>query len=136
VHYPVDNLLLAIRQAGDNTSVASNAFAEGRRRTHIPKVNRLPSAKTYLAVHRIDESVYFRRMGCEEFEILASLRKGTTLVKCIARGFRGSKIAADDRPSAIWRWFRHWATLGWFCSTDTSASKVEHHRKDMRSIQK
>lgn len=114
LRYPVDDLLLKVRKEED-TAFASNAFTERRKRKHVSAVARLRPASIFLAVHRHDESVYFRRLDREEFQILAALRSGKTLRRSVEIAMRRSKIAAAERPAIVEHWFRTWASLGWFC---------------------
>lgn len=121
--YPVDDLLLAVRQTDDNNEVASNAFSEGRKRSRVRKTAKLRPAEIFLAVHRIDESVYFRRLAREEFTILTALRAGKTLTQAITAGFRKSAMPAEERAATVQKWFQHWATLGWFCESPQKSQK-------------
>jgi hypothetical protein len=115
LHYPVDDLLLQVRKEED-TDFASNAFVERKKKKHVQATVKLKPAEIYLAVHRVDDSVYFRRLDREEFAILSALRRGKTLAQAIGLGFRGSKTAVAKRAEHVQSWFQHWATLGWFCS--------------------
>jgi hypothetical protein len=66
-------------------------------------------------VHRIDNSVYFRRLGAEEFSVLMALRQRKTLSAAVESAFQKSAIAPEERPLRVQTWFQTWATLGWFC---------------------
>jgi hypothetical protein len=115
-HYPVDDLLLAMRKEDEDKDFASNAFEERRRkRKHVRAVAKLKPGAIFLVVHRIDNSVYFRRIEVEEFAVLAALRQGKTLEKAIDAAFRKSAIPPDERAASVQQWFQNWATLGWFC---------------------
>ncbi len=113
--YPVDDLLLEVRKEDDNTDFASNAFTERKKRKRVRAVAKLEPGQIFLAVHRIDYSVYFRRLEQEEFSILTALRQGKTLAAAVEGAFRKSKIAPEGRPVQVQTWFQTWATLGWFC---------------------
>ena len=115
LRYPVDDLLLAIKHE-TGTDVASNAFNERQKRKKVSAVARLKPAEVYLAVHRIDYFVYFRRLEREEFAILRALQKGRTLDGAIDLGFRSSAIPASERAARAAGWFQNWASLGWFVS--------------------
>jgi hypothetical protein len=117
LRYPVDDLLLSVRDEED-TDFASNAFNERRKRKKVLAVARLKPSPIFLAVHRLDDSVYFRRLDREEFVILKELRAGKTLDRAVESALRKSVIPADDRPETVQRWFHTWAALGWFCRTD------------------
>jgi hypothetical protein len=114
-HYPVDDLLLAMRKEDEDKDFASNAFEERRKRKHVRAVAKLKPGAIFLVVHRIDNSVYFRRIEAEEFAVLAALRQGKTLEKAINAAFRKSAIPPDERAASVQQWFQNWATLGWFC---------------------
>jgi len=113
--YPVDDLLLEVRKEEEDTDFASNTFTEHRKRKRVRAVAKLKPAEIFLAVHRIDYSVYFRRIEPEEFAILTALREGKTLAAAVALGFRKSAIAPEERPAQVQSWFQAWAALGWFC---------------------
>jgi hypothetical protein len=69
----------------------------------------------FLVVHRIDNSVYFRRVVAEEFAVLNALRRGKPLGKAVEAAFRKSKMPTGERAESVQQWFQNWATLGWFC---------------------
>ena len=114
LRYPVDDLLLGVRN-DDDTEFASNAFTERRKRKRVLAVARLKPSPIFLAVHRLDDSVYFRRLEREEFLILSRLREGKKLNHAIESALRRNSIAPADRPAMVERWFHAWAALGWFC---------------------
>jgi hypothetical protein len=110
----VDDLLLAVKQDAP-AEVASNAMEERKRRKKVSTVARLKPAPIYLAIHRIENTVYFRRLVREEFSILFALHKGRTLERAVVVGFRGSKIPVQDRAAQVSYWFQNWSSLNWFC---------------------
>ena len=113
--YPVDDLLLEVRKEDEDTDFASNTFTERRKRKRVRAVAKLKPAQIFLAVHRIDYSVYFRRLDQEEYSILTALQRGNTLGAAMDAAFRKSAVAPDQRPMQVQTWFQTWAALGWFC---------------------
>jgi len=113
--YPVDDLLLEVRKDDEDTDFASNAFQEKRKRKRVQAVAKLKPAPIFLAVHRIDYSVYFRRIEPEEFAILSALRAGRPLGKAVGAGLRKTAIPLEQRAPSVQQWFQNWAALGWFC---------------------
>lgn len=113
--YPVDDLLLEVRKDDEDTEFASNAFTERKKRKRVRAVAKLKPAQIFLAVHRIDYSVYFRRLEPEEFAMLTALRDGKPLGAAVEIGFRKSIVALEERPAKVKEWFATWAALGWFC---------------------
>jgi len=113
LRYPVDNLLLAIKH-DTGTNVASNAMAERQKRKRVSAVARLKPVPTYLAVHRVDNMVYFRRLEREEFAVLTALQSGKTLERSIESGFSKSRTPIAQQAANASTWFRNWSALGWF----------------------
>jgi hypothetical protein len=128
LRYPVDDLLLEIKNTSDNNEVASNAFQEHRKRKRVQTVAKLKPAAIALAVHRIDNSVYFRRLEPEEFALLAELKQGRTLQKAIDEAFSESEISPQKLPALVQRWFHNWAALGWFCQPQPETSARSKNR--------
>jgi len=116
LHYPVDDLLLEVKEGGDEgADRASNAFQERRKRSKVRAIAELRRAQIFLAVHRLDFSVYFRRIEPEEFALLNALRNGKSVECAIELAFRKSAIPAADRAASVQHSFQTWAALGWFC---------------------
>src|ERR1700722_10257745 len=115
LRYPVDDLLLEIKNTSEDNEVASNAFQERRKRKRVQIVAKLNATAIALAVHRIDNSVYFRRLEPEELALLTELKHGRTLQKAVDHAFGETKISQQELPALVQRWFHNWAALGWFC---------------------
>lgn len=114
LRYPADDLLLKVRKEED-TAFASNAFVAQRKRKHVAAVARLRPSPIFLAVHRHDDSVYFRRLDREEYAILAGLREGKTLQRAVESAMLRSPIPAAERAEMVQHWFHTWSSFGWFC---------------------
>jgi hypothetical protein len=114
LQHPVDEVVLAVHQATPAADIASNAASEPRQRLKVtlPEVSR---SSVYLAVHRFEDSVYYRRIEREEFLLLADLRDGDSMATAIERAFEGSKLAPDLQAARVQDYFAHASELGWFC---------------------
>jgi hypothetical protein len=119
LRYPVDDLLLEVRKEDTDTDFASNAFQERHKRKRVQAVAKLKPAEIFLVVHRVDDSVYFRRIEREEFVILSALRDGKPLGRAIDAAFRKSRAPAEERAGKVQQWFQNWAALGWFCRPES-----------------
>jgi hypothetical protein len=130
LHYPVDDLLLEVKHRDDTPDRASNAVQERRKRSKVRAVAKLEPAQIFLAVHRLDFSVYFRRIEPEEFALLSALRSGKTIERAIELTFRKSSVPAADRAAFVQHSFQTWATLGWFCRPEENVrgKKVREER--------
>ena len=115
LRYPVDDLLLEVRKDSDDLDVASNTFSERHKRKRVTAVAKLEPNPIFLAVHRLDEDVYFRRLDREEFAILSALHAGKSLNAAMGSALRESLTALADRAAHVEKWFHTWSALGWFC---------------------
>jgi hypothetical protein len=114
LHYPADDLVLELHaQEKRQTSEAGVAHEDDSgATTAVPKLRPRP---IWLAVHRVDLSVYYRRIGREEFQTLDALRSGSPLGEALETGFLGSRIPERLRAERVQEWFGSWAELGWIC---------------------
>jgi hypothetical protein len=115
--YPVDELLLKVREAEDpETDISSNVVmmdsAEAKHHKKFP----LPKAKKiYLAVHRQEFSVYFKRLKPEAFALVRALQQGQPLSQAIESSVNWSGKKLERVMEQLHDWFANWAHLGWFC---------------------
>jgi Putative DNA-binding domain len=129
LHYPVDDILLEVKHRGEAADFASNAVHNRRKRSRVRAVTNLEPAQIFLVVHRVDSSVYFRRIAPEEFSLLSALRRGKTVECAIETAFRKSSLPVTEREASVRHWFQTWATLGWFCQPDENMRGEESREK-------
>jgi hypothetical protein len=117
LEYPVDDLVLALhhREMRQATEAGVKHEDDAESPAKLPPLRHQP---TWLAAHRVDFSVYYLRLKCEEFETLAAIRRGLPLGKAIAVGVAESRAPSARRPQRIRQWFTTWAELGWICAPD------------------
>lgn len=113
--YAVDEYTVAVKKKNQSLrNEASNAFDAPTEHQPV-KRGPMPRKKhIWLAVHRMDNTVYFKRLEREAFLMLTALREGQTLAAAVE-----SALAEAD-PKKDWinvirGWFQTWAALGWFC---------------------
>lgn len=113
--FPVDTLLKKLRDDHVETGSASNAMASRQKgTTRLPRANARPE-RTFLAVHRVDYLVYYKRLTEESFTLLSALRSGASLADACERAFAESAIPGEDAAGLIGEWFNVWMRLGWLC---------------------
>ena len=115
--YPVDNYLLAVRRREEPRGEASNAVAERVPRKKMKKLKLPEPQKTYLVVHRLDYSVWYKRLTPEAYRLCTALKKGVPLQPAIERAFHG-KTADEATGATLQSWFAQWASFGWFCRVE------------------
>ncbi|HXZ80443.1 MAG TPA: DNA-binding domain-containing protein [Terriglobales bacterium] len=119
LQYPIDDLLLSIRKGEDYYDKASNAFVRRRKSSRL-KFGSVKREPVFLAVHRLDFSVYFKRIDREAFTLLRALRESKTLTEAAELAFRGTSIPESETVELIQQWFQDWARWGWFCHSNTA----------------
>ena len=87
------------------------AIVQRHKRKKVQAVANLKPSEIFLAVHRLDDSVYFRRLDREEFAILKELGEGRTLGRALELASRNTQIPLAERPGEVARWFHAWAAL-------------------------
>ena len=115
LNFPVDNLLLQIREENEEDSdEASNTFSEQRGRSRLKSVRKSKPKPTFVVVHRTDYLVYFKRVTPEAFRLLSSLRDGKRLSEAIDGAFNPSTLPETRITELVQAWFANWAEWGWF----------------------
>lgn len=113
--YPVDDLLLKIReQQEEESDIASNVVLEREEHARQKRWPMPQPKKTYLAVHRQELIVYFKRLEPEAFALLRALEEGKKLSEGIEASVNWSNRKVDDITEDVRGWFANWARLGWF----------------------
>jgi hypothetical protein len=113
LRYAVDEVVLAVHKNRPATDIVSNAVTERKesKRLRIPRVKQCP---TYLAVHRYQDSVYYRRLDHEAFLLLSAIQEGEPITSVVDRAMRASKLPAVEQAANIRDYFAHASELGWF----------------------
>ena len=113
--YPVDDLLIEVHDHEGDTGTSSNAARQRQFRRRIRHYDQPKPERIYLAVHRMDDSVYYKRLQLESFRMLNALSKQKPLEQAIDIAFENSSMPKQERLVALQQWFGNWAELGWFC---------------------
>ena len=121
--YPVDDLLLEVRHedaeveldsdTSSNIVVMEHAAKKQDKKIELPK-----RKKVYLAVHRQDNQVYFKRLQAEAFALLTALQQGKRLSEAIEASVNWTNQKVEFITVRLHDWFANWAALGWFCRPD------------------
>jgi hypothetical protein len=113
LRYPIDHMLKRLREKAISSARASNAMSgarQGALRTLRAKPSRTP---IYLAVHRREFSVYYKRLDSEAYRLLVALRDGASLADACATAFATSNTPETQAAERIRTWFQAWMELGW-----------------------
>jgi hypothetical protein len=114
LQYPVDDYVISVKRHEALRGEASNAMDSAPKGSTLKKVP-LPKPETvFVAVHRHNNALYYKRLEPEAFSLLTALSKGVNLETACARAFRHAS-PLTDWPKKLQEWFEHWSSLGWFC---------------------
>jgi hypothetical protein len=112
--YPVDALVLAVKQRAPETEIVSSAARRRESQTRL-KLPMMKQERVWLAVHRFDDSVYYRRIDRETFLLLSALHSGATVSKAAALAFEKTKLNAEAQANLLRESFALASALGWLC---------------------
>lgn len=115
LQYPVDDLRIHANRASDEHGLTSNATLRQKHRKMTSRIARLKPQQIFLAVHRLNYTVFYRRLGAEEYLLLAALGDGLSIRSAIRTAFENSSASAEQQRSMLEAWFAVWAQLGWLC---------------------
>jgi hypothetical protein len=132
LQYPVDDLRIQVNRASDERGAASNAPLKRKHQEITKRLSRFNPRPIFLAVHRRNFLVYYRRMEAEEYRLLSALGDGQPIGPAIGRAFEGSSASNEEKQSMLEKWFARWAELEWLCTPARSRPVI---RKKERLIQ-
>ncbi|MGA3008186.1 MAG: putative DNA-binding domain-containing protein [Opitutaceae bacterium] len=106
--YAVDDYVVAVKKDGALRSDASHTPNAAPRAAKL-RLAPLPGrGRVYVAVHRYDNRIYFKRLEAAAYRVLRALQTGRTIAQAVA-------AARGLSPEKIQSWFKNWVELGWFC---------------------
>jgi hypothetical protein len=120
VHHPIDQLLRRLKRT--ESAYASNAVMSGSR-VRRPRLAARPTAQPlHFAAHRVDFSVYYKRLDPEAYRLLEALRAGKSLESACAEAFQDSPEPPEKAAGKIQAWFASWMRFGWLCERSAKTS--------------
>ena len=117
LEYPADDLVLSLHKR-DKRQVGEAGLSHDEAEEAPAKLPRIRRRSTWVAAHRVDNSVYYLRLKREEFLTLSAIRQGVSLADAIETGFIASHVPQSRRTGLIQQWFASWAEQGWICAPD------------------
>ena len=116
--YEVDDFVIALKQRATDglRGEASNAFDSAPKAVRRKKRIRLPArSRVFLAVHRHENRLYFKRLEAEAFAILTALGRGASVADACMEVLSSSGESEVNWAPKLQAWFQNWAALGWLC---------------------
>jgi hypothetical protein len=115
--HPIDTLIKRLRESQVETGSASNAVSETHHRRMRLIRSKPGKQPIHLAVHRVDCSVYYKRINPEAFVLLNALRAGMTLADACEHAFEHASTPPEENAGKLREWFATWTRLGWLTTT-------------------
>jgi hypothetical protein len=129
LHYPVDDLVLGIHRQHVRAEAASQASArQASTGSHSSLPGPLPETDRrdiWMAVHRHNLTVYYKRLAREEYELLTALGGGSSLGTALEAAFLHSAMTPGEQAASVGEWFANWAELGWLCSAQRDSTATQ-----------
>jgi len=124
LQYPVDDLRIQVSRASEDRGAASNTALKQKHRTMTERVARSNPDPIFLAVHRLDYTVYYRRLATEEYLLLLAVQDGLCIGEAIDLAFKNSSASMEEQQSMLTTWFSAWAQLRWLCPSQSTKERM------------
>jgi hypothetical protein len=108
VTYSVDSLIFKIREAARRNGSSPRALA--RKRVEHER----SAAPIYLAIHRHELVVHYKRLAVEEYRLLRAIGEGLTIEDAVARAYAETSLTPEACAQHIQSSFALFSALGWF----------------------
>ncbi len=114
LRYPVDDIVLAVRRDRPEADIVSSAASRRKASARI-KFPAVKQQQVFLAVHRFDDSVYYRQIEQGTFLLFSALRAGASLSEAVAQAAAKTELTVELQCALIQESFAHASELGWLC---------------------
>jgi hypothetical protein len=116
VTHAVDSLILEIREAARRNGSSARALA----RTRVERAR--SAAPIYLAIHRHELVVHYKRLDEEAFRLLRAISEGVSIENAVARAYADTLLTPEACAQHIQSSFALFSALGWFSKTRQTAT--------------
>ena len=112
LHWELDEFTIAVKRSAMRGST-SNAVDSPAQKKESRKSIRPKKSEIFLAVHRLDNDLYYKRLEKPAYLLLANLQKGKSLSAAVSAVMNATPDT--DWTANIQTWFSNWSELGWLC---------------------
>jgi hypothetical protein len=113
LHWPLDDFTMQLKRSSLRGE-ASNAVDAPPSASAQKKIELPAREEIFIAVHRLNNDLYYKRLDRNAYSILTSLKSEKTLADAVDVAVEQS---GDDAAwtGQIQAWFANWAEMGWLC---------------------
>jgi hypothetical protein len=115
--YAIDDFLIQQKKPSHYKDIVTAANSLPRKSQAIG--HRPKREKNFTVIHRIKNSIYYKRISQTEYVLLSALRSGAPLMEACSLAFNNVKTSPADVnafANDIGESFALWSSLGWFCA--------------------
>lgn len=112
LHHAADDFLVSYNKEQLRND-ASHTLLYPPRPLRQKLFRRAKSKDIFVAVHRHDFRVYFKRLDPDAFALLSSLRDGIPLQKAFDTVARKAHLSPEEWSHSVQMWFADWSSLRW-----------------------
>jgi hypothetical protein len=129
VEHEVDRLLLEVRESakrhgGVPRTLTRKGIARAKSAGSSGALSANPSANPlYLAIHRFELVVHYKRLDAEMFRLVSALAKGLPMGDAIESAYSESRLTQEESQQHIQSSFALFSALGWFCKSSPQAGE-------------
>lgn len=114
LRHPIDKLLGKLKRQGEiETASLSNAVSSVHPRRRGRLAARPRAKPIYIAVHRLNFSVYYKRLEAEAYHLLCALRASMPLEHACLVACDATIDSPEVIACKIQSWFAEWMSFGW-----------------------
>ncbi len=113
LQWELDDFTLSLKRSAMRGE-ASNAVDAPSKKPARNKAQRPAKREIFLAVHRFNDDLYYKRLDREAYLLLIHLQQGRTLADAVALTVEQAGELSGWTAN-IQAWFANWTELGWFC---------------------
>jgi hypothetical protein len=77
----------------------------------------------YLAIHRFELVVHYKRLDAEMFRLVSALAKGLPMGDAVEFAYAESRLTQEESQQHIQSSFALFSALGWFCKSSPQAGE-------------
>jgi len=123
LRYAVDDMLLALKDSSSDVATLNS-------RLRMKWLLRFGGpGEIFLAVHRAEFSVHYRRLEPGEFAVLTGLQRGLSLGDAIESALADQAAEGGDCAGKVREWFGIWSKLGWLSLRNASRPRMASRSK-------
>jgi hypothetical protein len=123
VGHEVDRILTEVRESAKRHGGVPRTLTQKRIARWNPALSASSVTSMYLAIHRLELVVHYKRLDGEMFRLVSALMKDLSIADAIEFAYSESTLTAEQCQQHIQSSFTLFSALGWFCKSSPQAGE-------------